>query len=141
MAGRLTAAGAVLFRRTRGGARFLLLRHAEGHWDFPKGRRERGESLAAAMRREVREESGLDRFRLVPGFVRRLTWPVTYDGVRYRKAVVYRLAEATAGRVRISSEHRAFRWLPAARALKLLRFANARALLRAAAGHLARRGE
>jgi len=54
--------GAAIFR----GGRLLLLRRAEsrvafpGLWDIPGGHVEPGESLAAALRREVREETGFD---------------------------------------------------------------------------------
>jgi mutator protein MutT len=46
------------------GGRVLLVRRArapaEGLWAFPGGRLEQGESLADGVRREVREECGLD---------------------------------------------------------------------------------
>jgi mutator protein MutT len=45
--------------------RFLLTRrlagtHLAGHWEFPGGKCEPGESLADCMRRELREELGVD---------------------------------------------------------------------------------
>ncbi len=46
------------------GGRLLLVRRAHapaaGRWSIPGGRVERGESDAQAVRREVREETGLD---------------------------------------------------------------------------------
>ena len=52
------AAGAVIFRRTEHGLRFLVLR-AYGNWDFPKGLVEAGESKLNAAKREIAEETGL----------------------------------------------------------------------------------
>jgi 8-oxo-dGTP pyrophosphatase MutT (NUDIX family) len=52
------AAGAVIFRRTPQGVRFLVLR-AYANWDFPKGLVEPGESEFDAARREIAEETGL----------------------------------------------------------------------------------
>jgi 8-oxo-dGTP pyrophosphatase MutT (NUDIX family) len=38
----------------------LLLRNERGEWDLPGGRPDPGEDHRAALRREVREETGLD---------------------------------------------------------------------------------
>ncbi len=52
------AAGAVVFRRTGGGVRLLVLR-AYAHWDFPKGLVEPGEDQLDCAKREIAEETGL----------------------------------------------------------------------------------
>ena len=53
------AAGAVVFRRTPGGVKLLLLR-AYRNWDFPKGGIDEGETEMEAALREVAEETGLE---------------------------------------------------------------------------------
>lgn len=50
-------AGGVVFDDT---GNVLLLRHASGHWVFPKGHVEAGETEIEAALREVREESGVE---------------------------------------------------------------------------------
>jgi 8-oxo-dGTP pyrophosphatase MutT (NUDIX family) len=58
---RTTHAGAVVFKLTRGGPRYLLV-EANGtrdRWVFPKGHLERGEKAADAAVREVAEEAGV----------------------------------------------------------------------------------
>jgi len=52
------SAGAVVFRRTPGGVRLLVLR-AYANWDFPKGLVEEDEAEFHAAQREVFEETGL----------------------------------------------------------------------------------
>ncbi|MDQ3675292.1 MAG: NUDIX domain-containing protein [Actinomycetota bacterium] len=53
-------AAAVCFRQRDGRPEFLLVRTSDGaRWTFPKGRRERGESLARSAAREAAEEAGV----------------------------------------------------------------------------------
>lgn len=61
LAGRAQVAAAVPIReREAGGLEFLLVRTSDGErWTFPKGRRERGESLATTAAREAAEEAGI----------------------------------------------------------------------------------
>ena len=58
MKGPVKAAGAVVFRRTPRGPRYLLLR-AFKNWDFPKGLVDTGENQLDCAKREVAEETGL----------------------------------------------------------------------------------
>ncbi|MDZ4384915.1 MAG: NUDIX domain-containing protein, partial [Candidatus Moranbacteria bacterium] len=57
--------GAVVFRKKEtGGKEFLLLHYPSGHWDFPKGHIESGETEEGTLRREVEEETGLKDLKL-----------------------------------------------------------------------------
>ena len=38
----------------------LLVRHNKGHWDFPKGHVEPGETEEQTAKREVKEETNID---------------------------------------------------------------------------------
>jgi len=62
------SAGAIIFRREKGILKYLLLHYKAGHWDFPKGNIERGESLAETVKREIKEESGIFDLNFIPGF-------------------------------------------------------------------------
>ncbi len=60
--------GAVLVRRAVSGWETLLIRHANGgHWAFPKGHVEPGETEAQTALREIREETAIAA-SLWPGF-------------------------------------------------------------------------
>lgn len=50
----------MVFRRRADGPRFLLIRDSYGHWGFPKGHLESGETPAQAAMRETTEETGLE---------------------------------------------------------------------------------
>ncbi len=53
--------GAVVFRKYHGNIELLLIKHVVGgHWSFPKGHVEAGETEAQTALREIKEETGID---------------------------------------------------------------------------------
>ena len=53
--------GALVFRKYHGNTELLLIKHANGgHWSFPKGHMEPGETEVDTAQREVMEETGID---------------------------------------------------------------------------------
>ena len=53
--------GALVFRKFHGKTRDLVFKHANGgHWSFPKGHMESGETEEETAQREVWEETGID---------------------------------------------------------------------------------
>ncbi|MCI8603794.1 MAG: NUDIX domain-containing protein [Ruminiclostridium sp.] len=53
--------GAIVYRKHHGNTEILLVRHLKsGHWSFPKGHMEAGETEEDTARREIKEETGLD---------------------------------------------------------------------------------
>ena len=104
------AAGAVVFRRTSEGPRFLIIYDAYGHWTFPKGHLEAEESSAAAARREVAEETGVNG-QLGP-LVHSIFYPVVKKGVTYDKQVDWYLLEADNDSVVLQAEEgiTAYQW-------------------------------
>ena len=58
---------------------FLLIQHSvklgeKGHWDFPKGHMERGETEIQTALREVEEETGLKDLKLFPKFSHKISY-------------------------------------------------------------------
>ena len=93
--------GAVVFSREGGALSFLLIRHVNGgHWSFPKGHMETGESETQTALREIREETGL-RVELDTGFRRENSYSPA-EGVW--KTVVYFAAEAGDRRLETQKE-------------------------------------
>lgn len=123
------SAGAVVFRDGGDGPRFLLLKHPAGHWDFPKGHVEMGESDSETVEREVREETGLEHVRIVDGFRRKIGYFYRRDGNSVHKEVVFLLAEARQNEVRLSYEHQNFGWYPYKEALQRVTYNNSKRIL------------
>jgi len=126
------SAGALVFHKTEAGRRYLLLKYPAGHWDFPKGNIEKGESPEQTMLREVREETGLVNIVPVAGFRKVIEYYYKRDGRTVHKQVTFFLAESKEEKVVLSFEHRDYTWLGHADALKVVTYPNSTMLLRAA---------
>ena len=122
------SAGAVVFRDTPGGRRYLLLQNA-GRWDFPKGGVEKGESELQTVLREVGEETGLKDIELVPGFRKVIEYFYRRDGKNIHKQVVYMLARTGEEKVKISFEHQGFGWFGYHEALERASYDNSKMTL------------
>jgi bis(5'-nucleosidyl)-tetraphosphatase len=118
--------GAVIYCKNE----FLLLKYEAGHWGFPKGNRERGETKLETAVREVEEETGLKDLEFAD-FEKNINYFYKRKGKLVYKTVTYFLAMSRIKDVRISWEHKGFAWLPYEKALEKLTFPNARDVLTA----------
>lgn len=132
------SAGAVIFRQENKKNYYLLLHYpssrkaAGDYWDLPKGHIERGENELAAVKREVKEETGLKDIEFVKGFKEWLKYFFKFQGKNILKFVTFYLAETKTKEVKISSEHIGFKWLTYEEAIAKLTFKNAKEILKKA---------
>lgn len=121
--------GALVCRGKPGSREYLTVKHNAGHWAFPKGHIERGETERQCAVREIREETGIlteirSDFRAVQEFSpKKGVW----------KRVVYFLAEAVGGNKRAQQEEVSHVcWLDVKEAMRRLTYESDRRLLRQA---------
>ncbi len=127
------AAGLILFRERPGGREYLLIKNrGGGHWGFPKGRIEAGEDESTAALREVREEVGIVRVRLVPGFREQERYTFLRKGRQVNKELVLFLAEASEDGTAATAEIETMEWIPYPQALERLIYPEQRQALRRA---------
>ncbi|MFH0927383.1 MAG: NUDIX domain-containing protein [Candidatus Micrarchaeota archaeon] len=124
--------GFVLFRQVGKNRYFLLMHYKAGHWDFPKGHVERGETCAQTAMRELEEETSINRIEIVPGFGYEYAYEFGKEGGKKTKKVTFMLARTSQIKTRISHEHVGARWVPYKRAVKMLTFENAKKMIEAA---------
>ncbi|MBI2148262.1 NUDIX domain-containing protein [Candidatus Woesearchaeota archaeon] len=129
--------GAVIFRREGKEVLYLLLyRNAHEHykemWDFPRGLIEKGETPGDDIKREVKEETGIEDIKFIKGFKEKVKWFYKKEGQTIFKEATYYLAETKNKEVKISFEHDDFRWCNFEDALKLIKFSNTKNVLKKA---------
>ncbi len=125
------SAGAVLhIIEENFGIKYLILNYSYGHWDFPKGNIEIGETEIETIKREVMEETGIDDIKLIEGFRQQISYRYRKKSKIVNKTVIYYLAETTSNKVILSFEHINFAWLNFNHALEKLSFDNSKKVLR-----------
>ncbi|MFC4986972.1 bis(5'-nucleosyl)-tetraphosphatase [Saliphagus infecundisoli] len=110
MAVEATSAGAILYRDTRGRREYLLLKSRPGDWEFPKGGVEGQEELQQTAIREVKEEAGIEQFRLLDGFREDYDYVFQANGKTIHKTVHLFVAESFEASAELSAEHRDLQW-------------------------------
>lgn len=124
------SAGAIIFRESSAGKRYLLLNYPSGHWDFVKGNIEKGEMLKETVIREIKEETGISDVNFVEGFEDKVEYHYQRDGQLVHKEVAFFLAKTKTENVTLSHEHNGFIWLDFNSALKKLTYKTAQKLLK-----------
>ena len=139
--GKEVSAGVIIYRDTPEGAKFLLLYHGGGYWNFPKGKLEEGERSFKAAIREVKEETGIlfKELRFRDYFKAQDTFQFKRGKDRIEKHVSFYLAESKTLRVRLSPrEHEGYGWFLYRDAVKLIRHKNLQELFKKAYDTVAR---
>lgn len=104
-------------------ALFLLIQHQAGHWAFPKGHANPGESPAETARREFEEETGISDFEMLdePSFTEHYSF--VKDGKPIEKTVTYFLGFVKSMEVVLQEEEvQNSAWLSFEEAVKRITF-------------------
>src|SRR3989344_4547151 len=106
------SAGLIIYHRNKE-IRFLLLKYPN-YWGFAKGLIEENENEEETAVRELKEETGIEKAKIIPEFKEKQEWFFKLKGDLIKKQAVFFLAEVKeeqAEKVKISSEHEDFVWL------------------------------
>ncbi len=140
--------GAVIFRKSGEEIIYLLLHYQSGHWDFPKGHVEEREKDEDTLRREVKEETGIEEAKILPGFKKQIRYFYRAKGdeaerlkkqkksANIMKRVVYHIAETKQEEVKLSFEHIGCVWLSYEKALERITYKNSKDVLKEANRYL-----
>ncbi len=131
------SAGILVFR-DESSRKYLLLHYPAGHWDFPKGHIEEGETELETALRELEEETGIreSELELKEDFREEIEYFYKKRSELAHKKVIFLLGETKKEEIEISFEHQGFSWLPFEEAIEKVTFRNARDLLEEAEDHL-----
>lgn len=136
------SAGGIVFRKTSRGPEIAFLLDPFSKWTFAKGHIEKGEDIMQAAMREVKEEMGIRRMRVVAK-LGRIDWWFTERrgtthsprGARVHKFAYYFLMEVpphTKLTAQKSELIKAVRWVSASEALKFSDYKDIQPILKKA---------
>jgi 8-oxo-dGTP pyrophosphatase MutT (NUDIX family) len=129
---------AIIFTRTKAKPLFLLLRRKQNWkgWEYVKGGLLPGESLKASLKREIYEETGQKRFKIVAKLPKRVKykWPQAYqkDRKKWQGAIqqVY-VVEVFSKKIKLDrKEHNGYAWVSGKSAVKMLTHKEPKAAMR-----------
>ena len=133
MAKREFSAGGIVLKREKGRLKVLLIKDGYGRWTWPKGNIAKGESNEDAALREIQEETGLKKLRIVEKLDR-----INYFYRRHRNLIfktVYLFLMEAKGREKFriqTSEIRDAKWFTSGEAVETVAYKGAKEILRKA---------
>jgi len=126
------SAGIVTYFQDNDQPLYLLLHYTAGHWDFPKGTMEAGETKPETALRELYEETGL-----TADLDTRFEADCSYTFLMYDKSIVQKTVYFFTGRtgnqnVTLSHEHTDYKWLSYKETLEQLTYDHSKNILKKA---------
>ena len=122
------SAGIILFNEIDS-RKFLLLNYPSKHWDFVKGKMEKGETPHQTAIRETNEETGISDVEFIDGFEEEIQYYFYADKQEIHKKVIFFLGKTKTIDVILSHEHLDYIWLEFNNALNKITYKNARNIL------------
>ena len=135
--------GAVIYRKTSKGPRFLIfhrIKNWEG-WELLKGGIQDGETKLKALKREIKEETGLKKYEIIKktGKIIKYKWPKQFakdHHIYFGAEHSFYLIKAKESKIKIDKrEHDSYKWVTAEEALKLLTYNNHKRILKYVVDH------
>lgn len=130
--------GVIPIHSENGTDRFLVVHQKKGHWGFPKGHADKGESALQAATRELAEETGITACRVAesPEFIEQYAF-ITKKGKRVDKTVTFFIGRVDDPAVTPQPEEvQGYDWLTADQVRERLTFPEARELFGRVLAHL-----
>jgi len=124
------AAGGVVVKKEEAALKVLLIKDSYGHWTWPKGHIEEGETSKEAAIREISEETGLVNLNLLEP-VGEQEYEFTFNGNKIFKTVYIFLVEAT-GEEKLKAqteEIQGAQWFNTEKALSMIEYEGSREIL------------
>ena len=130
--------GSLVYRIENEEIYLLLIRHKSGgHWSFPKGHVEKGETEIETALREVKEETNVS-VRLKDGFREVVHY---YPKPNIKKQVVYFIGDTDSDKVKRQEEEISeITWAPLGEAFNMVSFKNDKNLISKANAFLLEKG-
>ena len=123
------SAGIILFNEMDK-RKFLLLNYPSKHWDFVKGKMEKGETPHETAIRETKEETGISDVEFIDGFEEEIEYYFYAENQEIHKKVIFFLGKTQTTEIVLSHEHLDFIWLEFDNALSKTTYENAKNLLK-----------
>jgi bis(5'-nucleosidyl)-tetraphosphatase len=120
-----------------GEIQFLLIQHHAGHWGFPKGHAEAGETAIETALRELEEETGVQPEQVLEDTPFVEEYSFEKNGEQVEKTVTYFVGRVRSEAVRCQQEEiQAYAWVNFDTALEQMTYDRGRQLLRQVQAYL-----
>lgn len=117
--------------------RFLILRHIDGHWSFPKGHKEEGETNKETALRELKEETGITKIDLanLPSIFDEYIYE--RDREKYHKINEFFIGFAKSDEVVIQEEEISeYRWTTSKKVIEMIQYESAKKIFKTIENYL-----
>ncbi len=101
---------------------FLFKKNPGNFWDIPKGHLDGSEDDIDAAIRELREETGIEDFEIIPGFKEKIIYNINDGSELIEKHLAIFLARSEISDVKLSEEHTKYKWMSIDELLKSIQY-------------------